>query len=468
MNNVENYVNNFGIFIDFFEYLLYNIRCVKKERGYQNMNNSFKDMYKVEKSSVEVSNEIQMALRENEEYDRITDNQCEEILNFFSRCYPGVSVEIPKKRKKTLKSINAKSKNKEIERLSKLYVIEGISSKEIKELYILIEQRIYENQELDTNTLLKNIMDLLIEDIEKINVDKFLETTIVDGISNSTKKALLRILRGKIEKSNLKEKEQQIELLEEKYGKKAEEKSGNPEDNIIQYESIEEIRQYPEKIELLHDDIEYLKSEDLMGIKIIIANIPSNIEVEDEFLKELISLRDSANTEQERRKYDNMAMQEIARGFINRLATDKEFLETISAEAIPFSLKHKNKTNGYEAYHMKIRSTKNPQYTLEIQSKSEYVENLARGYGEAAHENRPGKKRILPSTENEEEFIKNIKYIVPEYTLFRQENGKYKARKCSMLENTMGYFENLLYPGIEVYDRVISILQHKINEDKEK
>lgn len=430
------------------------------------MSNNFKELYKVKRTPVEISNEIQFGLRENEEYEKITDKQCEEILNFFAECYPQVLIEIPKKRKKTPKSINEKSKNKEIERLANLYVIEGISKEEIEELYSLLEQRIDENKQLDSIIILEDINTLLKSNIQDLNIEKFLEEIMIEQISNSTKKALLRILTSKIEKSDIKQKQEILNMLDEKYGKKAEIITGIPENNIIEYEEIEKIRKNPYKLEALHKEVDYLKSTDLMGMKVIICKIPSEIQTENEELKKLIKLRDSASTRKEKEIYDNMATQEIARDFINRIAEDKQFLQKISAEVIPYSIKHKNKTNGYDAYHVKVRSIENPQYTLEIQAKSEYVENLARGNGAASHEKRPGKKRVLPNTLYEKEFMKQLKYTVPEYTLFIKNEDGYKAKKCSMLENTLAYFENSLYPGIELYEKIIRIIKRNSEEEE--
>lgn len=452
--------------IDFFQYLLYNSMCYTKKKGGKNMVNNFKEAYKVKKTPVELSNEIQMGLRENEEYDKITDKQCEEILNYFKECYPQVLIQIPKKRKKTPRSINEKSKNKEIERLTYLYVAEGIEEEQLEELYGLIEKRIYENENLDTEKILENINNLLKKDIEQLNIEEFLNAIMIQGISNSTKKALLRILRAKIENSNIEQKQEKIQMLDEKYGKKAEELTGIPENNIMEYEKIAEIRENPEKMQALHNEVEYLKSSDLMGMKIIISSIPSDIQTDNERLKELIQLRDKATIR--KAAYDNMAMQEISREFVNQLANNKQFLEKIAAEIIPNSMKHKNKTNGYEAYHIKIRNVNNPQYTLEIQAKSQYVENLAKGDTEAAHDKRPGKKRVIPSTEHEKEFMQQLRYTVPEYTIF--ENGKngYKARKYNMTENTLSYFGKLISPGIELYEKVVKIIQNNTTKNKEK
>lgn len=423
------------------------------------MRSSFVEKYRVQKSAVEESYERQLALREDEKYEINSDHKAKMIIDYFQECYENVSIEIPKKRKKSPKSIYEKCKNRELERLSKLYVIEGISSEEIQELYKLIEIRIHERKELNDVVILKNVKKLLEDEIENLDIESFLKLTMVPEISSSTKRTLLIILRGKLEKSNIENKDAIINYLEERYGKKAEEKSGDPADNIMRYESIEEIVKDPERIALLHDRISYLKSEDLMGMKIVIANVPSDIKTDNEYLKRLLMLRDNEEDNEKRMAYNNMVMQEIAREFIERLSQDEEFLRKISAEVIPFSKKHKKKLNGYEAYHIKIRDTQNPEYTLEIQSKSEYVENLSRGNGEASHENRPGKKRMVPSTINgKKQFIKNIYYVVPEYTLFPNGENGCEIKKCSMLENVMGYYETVLLPGSKDYENIIELI----------
>lgn len=423
------------------------------------MRSAFVEKYKVEKNAVEESYEKQLALREDKSYDEITNNKAIAILNYFSKNYEGVSIEVPKKRKKSPKSIYEKCKNKELERLSKLYVLEGISSEEIEELYNLIEIRIHEKKQLDDVLILKNVRKLLKDKIEDLDIENFLKLTMVPENSASTKRTLLIILRGKIEKSDIPNKDEIIEFLDNNYGKKAEEKTGDPAKNIMRYESVEEISKDPERIALLHDKMSYLKSEDLMGIKIVITDVPSNIKTENQYLKYILEVRDKQEKPDKRKYYNNMAMQEIARDFIENLSQNTEFLSKIGAEVIPFSKKHKKKLNGYEAYHIKIRDIDNPEYTFEIQSKSEYVENLVRGDGEASNENRPGKKRIVPSTIlGKKQFIKNIYHTVPEYTIFPKGENGYEARKCTLLENVIGYYEKILYPGTKDYDNIVKLI----------
>lgn len=393
------------------------------------MDNKFKQALKVQKSPIELSDEIQFGLANNEEYDNMTDELCMAIYNYFLSCNPNVAIENPRKRIKSPKSIHEKSKSRELERLSKLYIIEGLKSDEIEELYKIIKIRIQEKEQINEDEILSNIKILLKQNIEELDIEEFLNNIMVDKISDNTKKALLRILKSKIEKSNIKGKRQILNSLDERCGKKAAEKSGNPEDNKIQYESIEAIRKDKDRIQLLYDKVGYLKSEDLIGTKIVISD----------------------------KKYNDKEMKIIATKFINKLIKDKKFLQENGIEVIPFSLKHKSKKNGYEAEHVKFRFVDKPEYTLELQIKSAYVENLSRGKGEASHENRPGKKRELPNLEDEEKFKKEVKNKVPRYTIFHKENGVFKTReKCSMRKNVIAYYESEL--PIEMYKKIYEFL----------
>ena len=393
------------------------------------MNNKFKKSLKVQKSPIELSDEIQLGLANNEEYDKLTDELCIAIYNYFLACNPDVSMENPRKRIKSPKSIHEKSKSRELERLSKLYIIEGLENDEIEELYEIIKNRIQEKEQINEDEILDNVNTLLKQDIEELDIEVFLNNIMVEQISDNTKKALLRILKSKIEKSNIKGKKQILKSLDERYGKKAAEKSGKPEDNKIQYESIEEIKKDKDRIQLLHDKIGYLKSEDLIGTRIVISD----------------------------KRYNDKEMKAIAEKFINKLIKDKKFLNENGIEVIPFSLKHKNKTNGYEAEHVKFRFIDKPEYTLEFQIKSEYVENLSRGNGAASHENRPGKERTLPDLQDKEKFKKEVNYKVPRYTLFYKENGVYNTReKCSMQKNAIAYYANEI--PMEMYDTIYDLL----------
>lgn len=393
------------------------------------MDNKFKQALKVQKSPIELSDEIQMGLANNEEYDKLTDKLCMAIYNYFLACNPNVAIENPRKRIKSPKSIHEKSKSRELERLSKLYIIEGLKNDEIEELYEIIKNRIQEKEQINEDEILDNVNTLLNQAIEQLDIEVFLKNIMVEQISDNTKKALLRILKAKIEKSEIEDKKQILKSLDERYGKKAAEKSGKPEDNKIQYESIEAIKKDKDRIQLLYDKVGYLKSEDLIATKIVISD----------------------------KKYNDKEMKLISAKFINMLIKDKKFLQENKIEVIPFSLKHKSKTNGYEAEHVKFRFINKPEYTLELQIKSAYVENLSRGKGEASHENRPGKKRELPNLEDKEKFKKEVENKVPRYTMFYKENGIFKTReKCSMRKNVIAYYESEL--PIEMYKKIYEFL----------
>ena len=110
------------------------------------MKNKLVERYKVQKSPIEISYEIQLGLIKNEEYDKLTDDLCISLYNYFIQSYPGVEIEIPKKRIKSPKSTHEKCKSREIERLSKLYIMEGLTDTESEELYNLLAERIKERE----------------------------------------------------------------------------------------------------------------------------------------------------------------------------------------------------------------------------------------------------------------------------------------------------------------------------------
>ena len=425
------------------------------------MSSDFKQMYKVDKNPIQISYEKQLGLREDKQYEDFIDKRCIDILNYFNNLFEDVEIQMPKKRKKSPKSIKEKSKNKEIERLTKLYMVEGISKEDEEELYSLLESRVYERKDIDVESILNNVKKLFTEDMENINVEDFVKTVINPKLSKSTKRSILRVLIGKIEKSNLETKKEKIKYIDDLYGKGAKERLSDPEADIISYSSIEEILNDDNKRKMLHEEVDYLKSEDLMGMKIVISNVPNNIETNNEFLKKILNLRNNQQDKTKKNMYDNMAMQEIAREFTERVINDKEFLDKMNVEIIPYSVKHKNKANGYEAYHFKIRKKDNIDYSLEVQVKSEYVEVLAKGNGKAGHANRPGKERVLPSIDNPKDFLEKIHFMVPEYTIFTKGENGYKAKRCSKTENVISYYESILNPEDEEYDKILEILNGK-------
>lgn len=422
------------------------------------MNSNLREYYKVNRDAVQESFVNQMGLKMNKEYEKWADDSGIEIIKYFLDKYKGVKIELPKSREKSPKSLLGKIKNLQIERLSKLYAIEGISNKDKKALYLLIKERINENEDLDADNILKEVKKLLNGDVNNMNIKKFEQAVMVEGISRSTKTALLRILVSKIEKSSLYNKEDVIKKLDRKYGKEAVVKSGLPEDDIIKYDSIVNLRNNPSKLNRLRNEKKFLKANDLRGMKIVAVDIPDDFETNNYKIKKILERRKEATTSKERIIYTHLAIVELGKEFYRDLENNKELLEKLNMKVIPDSSKHKKKTNGYEAEHIKFINSKEPEYTLELQFKSEYVETICRGTGSASHENRPGKSRILPEASSKKELIEKLDYMVPKYKVFRIEQGNITVHSYSMLKNVIGYFQGQISQKTEEYDRIIEAL----------
>ena len=100
-----------------------------------------------------------------------------------------------------------------------------------------------------------------------------------------------------------------------------------------------------------------------------------------------------------------------------------------------------------------------------MQFKSEYIENIAKGEGSAAHQNRPGKKRVLPHAANAKELAMKLEFMVPKYTTFIIKDGHVVAQKQDMLKNVLSYFEGHIDPSMEQYEQIIDL--YKNNNEKE-
>lgn len=425
------------------------------------MNNNFRQSYKVNRTAIEEAYANHLGLKINEEYENWVNNCAVELLGYFLNRYKGIRIELPKMREKSPRSLLGKLKNLQIERLSKLYAIEGISDKEKETLYLLIKERINENTDLDDIKILDIIKKLIYKGINKFNIKEFEREIMIPGISNSTKTALLRILISKIEKSDLSNKRQMLQSLDEKYGKLAVVKSGVLEDDIIKYDSIIDIRKNKSKINRLRDEQSFLKANDLRGMKIVVVEIPDDFETDNEEIKQLLEKRKSAKSSTERVIYTHNAIVELGKEFYNDLANNQQLLERLNIKVIPGSNKHKKKTNGYEAEHIKFYNSNKPQYTLEMQFKSEYIETICRGEGTASHENRPGKSRVLPHADNDIELMKMLNFMVPKYTIFKLEENNIKPKKVSMLNNVMAYFQGKIQPGSEEYEKIIKLFSNQ-------
>ncbi len=424
------------------------------------MNTNLRENYKIEQTTVEKSFIHQIGLKNNSEYEHWADEVGKELLEYFYSQYPGVKIEIPKMREKSQRSLLGKVKNLEIERLSKLYVIEGISQEEKDEFYSLIEERIYENDDLDIDDTLSVIKEIIYGEFNPHNLDNIEQTIMVDGISKSTKTALLRILMSKIINSNetYEYKKDIIKYFNCEYGKTAAERSGLEENDIIRYQSILNIRKDKHKIERLRDANSFLKANDLRGMKIIVSAIPDDIDTENEELRNIIEKRKNNKDNEAKQHYTHLGVVEIGKEFFAKLEDNTELLERLHMQVIPCSSRHKKKGNGYEAEHIKFINTDNPEFTLELQLKSEYVENMCRGEGEASHEHRPGKERILPHAKNDRELIQKLRYMTPKYKTFPKIGGEVKIQNYNILQNVMSYFQGQIAPGSEEYEEAIRLL----------
>ena len=419
------------------------------------MENNVLQHYKVEKDAVQTSYHEQMMLKINPQYEEWANSTASKLIEYFLNKYDGVSIEIPKLREKSPRSLLGKIKNLQVERLSKLYSIDEATMENKKELYLLLKERIEENEELDEDKMLEGIKSLLKND--DININSFEETLMVDGLSNSSKTALLRILVSNVKKSNDLDKDEKLKYLSDKYGKGLARKTGEPEDDLIRYDSIINIRNNQRKIERLKDERQFLKANDLRGMKIVVSKIPDDFKTDNIKIKQILKRRSNTENNQEERKLNHLAIVELGKEFYSDIENNEQLLENANMEIIPDSNKHRKKRNGYEAEHIKFINKDYPEFTLEMQFKSVYVENITRGNGSASHENRPGKSREIPYTENDQELIKAIDYMTPRYTTFNMEDGYIIPNKQPMLRNVIAYFQDQLDVGSEEYQRIVRL-----------
>ncbi len=427
---------------------------------------SIRDEYKVQKSSIQESYERQLILKLNKEYEDISNNAFVMITNYFKELYPEVVIEEPKAREKSPKSLYGKIKNLQIERISKLFVVGEVKDSEKEELLNLLIERVHEHKELKQNVI-NYIQQLIYDDINAINIEEFLAKVIETNLSASTKTALLRILKHKVEESNLPNKSNILQQLENKYGSTRAKITGKVEDDLLRYETINMLRNDAEKRENLYDVQDYLRAKDLRGMKIVICDIPQNFQTENENLRKLLERRELASNPEIKKKYNNESIIELSKEFVDRLSANSKLLEAMNVEVIKDSRKHKNKTNGYIADHIKFQSKKDKTYCFELQVKSVYVEEIAKGNGSASHSKRPGKERVLPVIGVGVNFIKELQYVLPKYTLITQKEGTYIARKCSLLENTKMFFQNQLKPNTKEYEEVQNIITEYEENQKE-
>lgn len=424
------------------------------------MNNNLNKSY--EATAVQKSFIHQIGLKKNKDYENWADEVAKELIQYFYSEYKGIKIEIPKLRIKSDKSLLGKIKNLQIERLSKLYAIEGIPDEEKDELYLLIEERIYENDELDSTNILEKIKEIIYGEFKPENLDEIENTIMVDGISKSTKTALLRILVTKIVKSTLpvNYRKEKFKYFEIKYGEIAAKRTGLPENNILKLDSVINIKNDKRKLERLRSETKFLKANDLRGMKIVVVDMPGDMKTENTEIENILQKRNYVEDDKDRALYTRLEIVEIGKDFFAKIEQNEELLKKLHMQVIPCSSKHKKKGNGYEAEHIKFINTDNPEFTLELQLKSEYVENICRGDGKASHENRPGKARVLPEAKTNEELVAKLKYLVPSYKTFIRNGEEIEIQEYDMLKNVMSYFQEQISPESEEYEKIIEVLSN--------
>ena len=80
------------------------------------MEGDIRQRYKINKSEVESSFEKQMGLKMDPNYEKWGNSKAIALIEYFNQKYKGVSIEIPKLREKSPKSLLGKIKNLQIER----------------------------------------------------------------------------------------------------------------------------------------------------------------------------------------------------------------------------------------------------------------------------------------------------------------------------------------------------------------
>ena len=409
----------------------------------------FRKKYKVQKSNVEESYEYQLGLKNNEEYEKRVDSTFLQIITLFKSIYPNVTIETPVGREKSNKSLLTKIENLEIERLCKLYAIEGLSEKEKGELYQAILKSVnYEKEEI-----IKQICYGEIKDIE------FLSTIMEnDEVPEKTKTGLLRIIKTRLlEQEQTKHNKMLQKELDEKYGTAAAERTGKLKYNLLKWETIENLTQAD--IEKIHNPFEYLKVKDLMGFKLAIGNVPEYVQTSSEKLKALLKAKAEAPIDKKSEINDLCAL-ELAKEFAFSLMGNQEILEKMNIQVIPNGYKHKEKQNGYMAEHIKFCYIDKPEYTFEFQIHSAYREKLSMANGPADHARRSGKQRIFPSTSSAERFKSDIAFSVPKRRILIPKDGVFYLHKCTIQENITEFYTGYNIP-MEEMQKGLNFLENR-------
>lgn len=204
------------------------------------------------------------------------------------------------------------------------------------------------------------------------------------------------------------------------------------EEKQLSMSYIEEKGRNPEKPE------EYLKLFDIIGMKLIINNVPKNYKTSLNPIDKLIEKRDSLNyTTQEYKKLDEEIRTRIILEFMDNNILTNENLNNMGLYSLKNRRKNVVKTNGYKAAHSTLVEINNEDFTYEFQGRTKYVEKITQE-GVADHSKRFGKNRNLPKTTYNNHQIENLRKSIPEYYIYRQETKD--LYKCNFIENTYYYY----------------------------
>ena len=324
----------------------------------------------------------------NREYHKLASSYAIDTVETFRQLFPGVQIKRVILREKSKKSILDKIRSLQIERFSKLAVIEAdipdilhkaeiakfgsVQPINLEELESLFFDRIDENITPKDNTddsidYARRISDRYkdsISEVLKISISSFAEAermfALVEGIFNetkiskNTKTALARIMYAKIKQGTLPEeyKKRSLQTLSEKYGSDAKEyaikhatadtlKQAQDVDylDLAKIKAIEQEEYdlsnplynntYTSKLDQLLDEQWFIQAKDLQGMSIIIGSVPRDFKTHNKTLQELIKKR---NNEQDAIELFNKtymelsAFQKIYIGYLNSKQSKKRDL----------------------------------------------------------------------------------------------------------------------------------------------
>ena len=296
--------------------------------------------------------ETQMALKNDPErnYHKQASSYAIDIVETFRQLFPGVEIKSVVLREKSGKSLLDKIKSLQIERFSKLAVVEAdipdilheaeihkygeIQPLNFKALYPLFADRMDENivpadnspesiEEANVQSsfykhCIRHVLNSSIQtpaDADEL-FEKVEEIFSEPRISKNTKTAIARIMYAKIKQGILPEsyKITNLDRLSRKYGSKAKEEAINhaTADTLKQAEDIDYLNldaiipieqdkydlsetlydnTYTSKLDRLLDEQEFIQPKDVQGMQIIISSIPRNFQTKNRELKALISAK---------------------------------------------------------------------------------------------------------------------------------------------------------------------------------